>query len=325
MLTVVGVVLLARRLAGWSAAVAAGWIAALYPNLWMNDALVMSESLAVLLVVVVVLAGARRRRRHARHGGAAVGVRCGDRARRADAQRAAPARCRSWPSSCWRAAPRGESAVGDRGRADARRHGVALAAVGRAEPRALRAAGAADHQRRHDAARRQLRRQLRRAGVGGWSLFCVLEPSARPPGEDPAVRSDRQRRLAAVRYALDHAERVPIVVAARRRPAGRRRRRRQHGRRRRRRGAATAGRRGPGSSRFWVLAVLAVVGLIAARRAPRAGCCSAVADQRARSRRSSFYGGHRIRAPPSRSSSSPPACARGRRRSCDAGGGARDA
>ena len=35
-------------------AIAAGWIAALYPNLWINDAVVMSESLAMLLVVIVV-------------------------------------------------------------------------------------------------------------------------------------------------------------------------------------------------------------------------------------------------------------------------------
>src|SRR5262245_14936096 len=55
--TVVGIALLARRLGGWWAAGLAAWIAALYPNLWMNDALVMSETLAAGLVVVVLWLG----------------------------------------------------------------------------------------------------------------------------------------------------------------------------------------------------------------------------------------------------------------------------
>ncbi len=45
---------LALRLAGPGAAVAAAWIGATYPNLWMNDGLVMSESFSVLTVVLVL-------------------------------------------------------------------------------------------------------------------------------------------------------------------------------------------------------------------------------------------------------------------------------
>jgi 4-amino-4-deoxy-L-arabinose transferase-like glycosyltransferase len=47
--------LLARRLAGEAAGLIAAGIAALYPYLWVNDALIMSESLAVLAVVGALL------------------------------------------------------------------------------------------------------------------------------------------------------------------------------------------------------------------------------------------------------------------------------
>ncbi len=49
--------------------------------------------------------------------------------------------------------------------------------------------------------------------IGGWSLFCVFD-SAGPAGEDPSERSARQRREA-VAYVADHPTRVPLVVAAR--------------------------------------------------------------------------------------------------------------
>lgn len=46
---------LGRRLGDWRTGVAAAWIAAAYPNLWMNDGLVMSESVSVLAVSVTLL------------------------------------------------------------------------------------------------------------------------------------------------------------------------------------------------------------------------------------------------------------------------------
>ena len=51
------------------------------------------------------------------------------------------------------------------------------------------------------------------SGIGGWSLLCLIDEGA-PPGEDPGVRSARQRRLA-VSYAAHHVERLPLIVAAR--------------------------------------------------------------------------------------------------------------
>src|SRR4029079_6132325 len=54
----VGIVLmalLAKRLAGETAGLVAAGIAALYPYLWVNDALIMSESLAVVAVLGALL------------------------------------------------------------------------------------------------------------------------------------------------------------------------------------------------------------------------------------------------------------------------------
>jgi 4-amino-4-deoxy-L-arabinose transferase-like glycosyltransferase len=49
--------------------------------------------------------------------------------------------------------------------------------------------------------------------IGGWSLFCVFD-SVGPEGEDPSERSARQRREA-MAYVADHPTRAPLVVAAR--------------------------------------------------------------------------------------------------------------
>jgi 4-amino-4-deoxy-L-arabinose transferase-like glycosyltransferase len=53
---VVVIGLLARRLAGDTAGLVAAGIAALYPNLWVNDALTMSESVSTLCVATLLLA-----------------------------------------------------------------------------------------------------------------------------------------------------------------------------------------------------------------------------------------------------------------------------
>ncbi|MGZ4675719.1 MAG: glycosyltransferase family 39 protein [Acidimicrobiia bacterium] len=52
---IVAMAMLARRLAGETAGLIAAAIAALYPYLWVNDGLIMSESIAVLLVVGALL------------------------------------------------------------------------------------------------------------------------------------------------------------------------------------------------------------------------------------------------------------------------------
>ncbi len=211
MLAVVGIVVLARRVGGWSAAVAAAWIGALYPNLWMNDGLVMSESITVLLVAVVVWLAL-----DVVHGepgwwrAVACGVACGLTAltrselvllvpillvvvwRRADRQR------QRWgPAAALLVAGAAVPLVPWVGANLVRFERPVLLTTN--DGTTLLGANCADSYHGPD--------------TGGWSLFCVLDAGG-PPGEDPAVRSARQRRLAA-RYVLDHAGRVPVVVAAR--------------------------------------------------------------------------------------------------------------
>ena len=53
--TIAVIGLVGRRLAGPVVGLVAAGIAAVYPNLWINDSLVMSESLALLLVALALL------------------------------------------------------------------------------------------------------------------------------------------------------------------------------------------------------------------------------------------------------------------------------
>jgi hypothetical protein len=50
--------------------------------------------------------------------------------------------------------------------------------------------------------------------AGGWSLACVIADPDYRPDEEPSVRSARQRSLA-IDYVTDHLDDVPRVVAAR--------------------------------------------------------------------------------------------------------------
>ena len=50
--------------------------------------------------------------------------------------------------------------------------------------------------------------------LGGWSFFCVLQNPGGPDGVDDSVRS-AERRATALSYARDNVDRLPVVVAAR--------------------------------------------------------------------------------------------------------------
>ncbi len=69
--------LLARRLAGDAAGLIAAGIAAIYPYLWVNDGLIMSETLAVATVVGALLLLLRLIDAPSRPNAAALGVVCG--------------------------------------------------------------------------------------------------------------------------------------------------------------------------------------------------------------------------------------------------------
>jgi 4-amino-4-deoxy-L-arabinose transferase-like glycosyltransferase len=211
---VVGVGLLARRVGGWWAGVAAAALAAVYPNLWMNDSLVMSEAPALLLVVVAVWVAldladptlppmANR----ALGCGAAIGLAA---LARSELVLLAPL----FAIVVWRSR---------RDAADAKRiRTVALLWAATAvvlapwvvanlvrferpvllttnDGTTLLGANCEDAYYGSD--------------IGGWSLFCVVEEQS-PLGEDPGIRSARHRRLA-ISYAADHVERLPLIAAAR--------------------------------------------------------------------------------------------------------------
>jgi 4-amino-4-deoxy-L-arabinose transferase-like glycosyltransferase len=71
---VAAIALLARRLAGPRTALTAAALAALYPGLWINDGVLMAESLAALAVAVVLVAAYRLHARPSLLGAVGLGL-----------------------------------------------------------------------------------------------------------------------------------------------------------------------------------------------------------------------------------------------------------
>ena len=211
---VVAVALLARRVGGWWAGVVAAGLAAIYPNLWMNDSLVMSEAPAALLVVVALwlaldLVDGDRRVFVARSlaCGAAIGLAA---LTRSELVLLVPLLA----IVVWRTSL---AAVREN-----RMRIVVLLCCGTAVVLAPWVGANLVRFERPVLLTTNDGTTLYGAncddayygsGIGGWSLLCLIEEGA-PPGEDPGVRSARQRRLA-VSYAAHHVERLPLIVAAR--------------------------------------------------------------------------------------------------------------
>ena len=204
--TVVVLGLVGHALGGRRVAVVAAWVAALYPNLWMNDALVMSESLSLLLVSSVLLVGLRLLRTATPRLAILAGALCGLGAlSRSELVLLAPALAiavwlvhRGW------------------------RH--ALMVVGACL--AVLAPWITFNVTRFE----HLVTLTTNDGTtllgsycdetffgpskGGWSLSCVVNDPQYRLDEEPSVRSARQRSLARA-YAADHLSDLPGVVAAR--------------------------------------------------------------------------------------------------------------
>jgi hypothetical protein len=127
--------------------------------------------------------------------------------------------------------------------------------------------------------------------LGGWSLFCVLDDVPDEPDADTSVRNARQRAMG-IDYARENLERIPVVVVARVarlldlyaldnlvvQDVGEERER----------WASWAG-----IVCFWILAPLAVVGLLRIRRSHRAVLVAPVVVSLATA--VLFYGAHRMR------------------------------
>lgn len=200
--------LLGHRFGGRTVGVVAALIAAVYPNLWMSDALLMSETIATMLIVLVLFAALRHQARFTGTTGAILGSLIGLGAlTRAELLIFAPllalTRVRSIPIRQW---VRPAAAVLVTTFAVvlpwiafnlARFDETVLMSTN--EGSTFIGANCADSYSDN--------------GLGGWSIVCLFE-SPGPPGEDTSQRSVRWRREA-IEYVNDHRSRVPLVVAAR--------------------------------------------------------------------------------------------------------------
>ncbi len=280
--------LVARRVAGDRAGLIAAGLAALYPNLWISDGLVMSESVSCLVLSLALWALVTWAASPTLRAAALVGLAAGLGAlARSEVVLFVPAAALvMWLVAKARSLPR------------ARMHIVAATGVAVGvmlpwlvfnlvrfdepvflttnEGPALLGANCDDT---YDG-----------PAEGGWSLFCLFDPVERS-NEDPSTRSARQRHQA-LSYMRHHASSVPVVVVKRvarsldlyalgdmvRGDVGEERER----------WAAWAG-----IVSFWVLVPLAAVGSVATRRRDRAVLLIPVIIAFAAT--VAIYGGHRIR------------------------------
>ena len=287
--TVAVIGLVARRIGGDRVGLIAAALAALYPNLWINDGLVMSESVSALLIALTLLAVLRWTEapnvRRAAICGAIVGL-------------GALAR-----SELILLAPLIAVVMLIVGRRSALRFGrqaivVLVASIVVIAPWMIFNATRFDRTVLLTTNEGPLwlgancEDSYYGPALGGWSLFCVVNAHIGENGEDTSIRSSEQRRLG-LQYARHHLSRVPVVVAAR---VGRTLdlydvRSSVHGDvgEERERLATWAG-----VVSFWILAPIAVIGARRLRRLYLAVLLLPVVVVAVTT--VVFYGGHRIRA-----------------------------
>lgn len=205
--TVAVIGLVGRRLAGPVVGLVAAGIAAVYPNLWINDSLVMSESLACLIVSVALLVALDFDRRPGLVRAAVLGVLVGLGAltRSEIALFGIGFAALAW----WRSS-------GHRRRAlmPVLVVGAALLTVapwtiynlGRFERPVLLSTNDGTTLLGANCDSTYY------SDVGGWDVRCVL--GAGVDASDASLRSREHRKLA-VDYITDNAGRVPVVVLAR--------------------------------------------------------------------------------------------------------------
>ncbi len=206
--TIAVIGLVGRRLAGPRVGLVAAAIAAVYPNLWINDSLVMSETLALLLVSLALLVALDLDRRPTPWRAVLLGVIVG--------------------LATLTRSELGLLAVGFAGLAWWRAAGsprrwlqpvlVLVATAVTLLPWVVYNAGRFEHTvllSTNDGTT-LLGANCPRTyydDVGGWDIRC-LDPVPNEDTIDASVRS-AERRDVAVDYVRDHLGRVPVVVAAR--------------------------------------------------------------------------------------------------------------
>lgn len=200
--------ILALRIGGRRAGVVAAMLAALYPNLWMSDSLVMSETIANVLIAGALLAAVGHRQRFTWRSAAMVGVLIGLAGlARAEVLIFAPLLAligwRREPVRLWAS----RAAV------------VVLATLIVIAPWTTYNLGRFDEPVLMSTNEGQTLvgancpQSYFGAGIGGWSVLCVDDPLA-AGDEDASQRSIRQRSEA-LAYANSHRSRLVLVAAAR--------------------------------------------------------------------------------------------------------------
>jgi len=283
--TVVVLGLVGRRLGGPAVGVAAAGLAAVYPNLWLNDGLVMSESVAALVVSLWMLAGC-----------AWYGRRSPGRALAFGATAGAAALARS-ELIVLAAATVAVILVVER-RAGRR---AALAAAGGAAlvlapwvlPNLVRFEEPVVLSTNEGTTLRGANCDETYSGpaLGSWALPCIAQPEI--VALEPSQRSDRWRSDG-LRYARERAGRLPAVLTAR---VGRALD--MYGLDYQVDEDVRDGRPRQGSwagiAAFWILAPLAAAGIARARGVARWLLVAPVVTVAIST--VAFYGGHRIRSP----------------------------
>lgn len=199
--------LVGRRLGGAAVGAAAAGLAALYPNLWLNDGLIMSESVAVLAVSLWILAGLIWHRCRTRGWAVVFGLAAGAAvlARSELVVLAAATVVIVWwverGARPWRA---GLAAAG-----------TALALAPWVAPNLVRFERPVVLTTNDGTTLRGANCDRTYAGpaLGSWSVFClVIDPET--VALEPSLRSARWRSDG-IGYARDHADRFPAVIGAR--------------------------------------------------------------------------------------------------------------
>ncbi len=215
--TIVVIGLLARRLGGDRVGLVAAAIAAAYPNLWMNDGLVMSESVSVLLVCLTLWAAHRLVVMASVGPAVLAGVLAGLGAlARSELAVLSPAIVVLLLVQVWGTRDRDQRWA----RALTTPVIVGLASVVTVSPWVLFNMARFDETvtlTTNDGTTllgSYCDASFTGPNIGGWSLPCVVADPDYAMDEEPSARSARQRDLA-IDYAKDHAGDLPRVVAAR--------------------------------------------------------------------------------------------------------------
>ncbi len=202
---------LGRRLGGRRVGWLAAGIAAIYPNLWLNDGLVMSESISMLTVAAVVWfaldAAERPVRRSVLTLGAALGLAV---LARSELVLLLPLVV-CWLAICLR---RSDQRIVPAVSAVA---AAAMLVIGPWIVFNLVRFQQPVFLTTNDGTTwlgANCDESYNGIGTGGWSYSCVAEASDVASDEDPSVRSQRNRS-SGLDYATDHLDELPRVVLAR--------------------------------------------------------------------------------------------------------------